>query len=399
MLTGRSPENSGVVGGNHAFYRGETAISPVEEPGAQTMPELFRRSGYQTSLIGKMSHTADGRVFAYDGTGDGREEMPLAWSESLTPLGSWKRGWGIFFAYANGIHREDGSGYMPLWEFKVKEDNELPDGQMAEQAIAKLKQYGSSGDRFFMGLGFFKPHLPFVAPKQDWDAFEGVDIPLPPAEKIDSPYYHKSGEFYKYHTAHEKTHPLSDDAIRNSKRAYLACVRYVDRQVGRVLDTLEETGLMKDTIVVDWGDHGWHLGEQQIWAKHTPFERANRSVLMIATPKMRTAGRENESLVSSIDLYPTLVELCNTKFRSTKHELDGVSLVPTLRHERTRVREVTKSYWRKATSIRDDRYRLVTTLKDDGTRDNELYDLSETEDSVENIAEREPEICERLLKE
>ena len=392
MLTGQSPKSSGALG-NAAFYRGKTAILEAEQEGAQTMPELFRRSGYTTTLIGKISHTADGEVFAYDGTGDGRAEMPHAWTEALTPTGSWERGWGIFFAYANGRHREDGSGIKKLWEFDVEKDDDLPDGLMATQAIQRLKNYKEQDSRFFMGLGFFKPHLPFVAPKQDWLAFENAEIPLPPEGKIDSPFFSNSGEFYKYDANHKKTRPLPDDAIRNSRRAYLACVRYVDRQIGRVLNTLEQLDLTRNTIIVVWGDHGWHLGEQEIWAKHTPFERANRSVLMIASPKMRTTGKETHSLACSIDIYPTLVELCNPRFRLTHRPLDGKSLVPILRHERARVRDVAVSYWRNAITVRDPRYRYVTnrtlTVK-------ELYDLSENIDSVENLAFKEPETCKRL---
>ena len=133
LLTGRSPRNSGVTRKNQAFYQGDSALSVNQTAGAQTMPELFRRSGYQTTCIGKISHTADGRVFEYNGTGDGRDELPHAWDELATPFGSWKRGWGIFFAYANGRSREDGSGIRDLMEFKVEQDEELPDGLLAKQ--------------------------------------------------------------------------------------------------------------------------------------------------------------------------------------------------------------------------------------------------------------------------
>jgi len=110
MLTGRSPAVTGFTSGNSGFYSGSSALSAEIFPGAQSIPELFKRSGYSTILIGKISHTADGRVYSYNGEGDGRDEVPNAWTEMSTPYGSWKRGWGVFFAYANGIHREDGNG-------------------------------------------------------------------------------------------------------------------------------------------------------------------------------------------------------------------------------------------------------------------------------------------------
>lgn len=398
MLTGRSPGSTGITAGNDAFYSEVTGLDSRVLPGAQSMPELFRRSGYTTCMLGKISHTADGRVFAYDGSGDGRPEMPHAWDEALTPMGDWKRGWGVFFAYANGRHREDGNDYKPLWEFTAQNDDELPDGMIATQAIERLEKFKADGERFFMGVGFIKPHLPFVATQSDWEAFAGQDIPLPPPGKIASPHFSNSGEFYKYDAEHEKTHPLSEDAIRNSRRAYLACVRYVDRQIGRLVTALEDLELTKNTVIVVWGDHGWHLGEQQIWAKHTPFERATRSVLMIAMPGQRTAGRESLSLTEAIDIYPTLVELCNPTFRNAQFPLDGRSLVPILRHQRARVRETAVSYWRQAVSVRDERYRLVSAKSANGVRENELYDLESSFDSIENIAQLHPEICERLMK-
>src|SRR5690606_10470493 len=111
---------------NDAFYEGETALSPKQLEGAQTLPELFRRSGYHTTLIGKISHTADGKVYAYDGQGDGRDELPHAWDELATPYGPWQRGWGIFFAYAGGKHREDGQGHSDLMQFTAVNDDDLP---------------------------------------------------------------------------------------------------------------------------------------------------------------------------------------------------------------------------------------------------------------------------------
>ncbi len=237
LLTGRSPAHSKVTRSNTAAYAGASAFQPSEQPGAQSMPELFRRSGYHTVCIGKISHTPDGRVFAYNGQGDGRPELPGAWSDLPTPFGPWQRGWGIFFAYANGRHREDGRGHQDLMEFSVENDADLPDGMLASEAIKQLQAAKVRNQPFFMGLGFFKPHLPFVAPKQDWEAFENKSIPLPPPGKIDSPYWHSSGEFYKYSAPFEKTRPLKPAAQRQSRRAYYACVRYVDRQVGRVLNS------------------------------------------------------------------------------------------------------------------------------------------------------------------
>ena len=398
LLTGRSPSNSGAMQ-NHALHGGKTAIQDKQLPGAQTMPELFKRSGYETVLIGKISHTADGRVFSYNGKGDGRHEMPGAWDRLATPMGQWKRGWGIFFAYGNGKHREDGKGHKDLMEFIVEKDTDLPDGLLAESAISQLTLLKATKRPFFMGLGFFKPHLPFVAPKQDWEAFEKITIPAPSDKKpFDSTYKHGSGEFFKYSTPYEKTRPLNRDSANMARRAYLACVRYVDRQIGKVLSHLEKTGLAKNTIVVVWGDHGWHLGDAQQWGKHTPFEIANRSVLMIRTPGI-DGGFSTNALAETLDIYPTLIDLCEPEFNKTHHPLDGISLVPVLRKEKDSVRKYATSYWRDAISIRSKTHRLVAKMKGKKNVNKELYDLSERLDTIDNILSKNSEIEEELTKQ
>ncbi|MEZ6045261.1 MAG: sulfatase [Planctomycetaceae bacterium] len=398
LLTGQSPWRSRAMR-NDALYEGTTQLNPEQQPGAQTMPELFRRSGYQTVLIGKISHTADGKVFAYDGTGDGRPEMPQAWDEFATPLGSWKRGWGIFFAYSGGRSREDGNGHLDLMEFTAEEDDELPDGLMATRAIEKLSDLKKADKPFFMGLGFFKPHLPFVAPRQDWEAMSKRDVPPPDAPKIiDSPYWHQSGEFYRYNAPWEKTRPLATEDTITARRAYLACVRHTDRQVGRVLSALEQLGLSENTIVVVWGDHGWHLGESALWGKHAPFERALKSTLIIRAPGQMQVGLQTDEIVESIDLYPTLIDLCNPPFTTTTAPLDGQSLTPVLRGE-TGIRKSALSYWKSAVSLRTKSHRLITTLKAEGPEQTELYDLSQGADPVQDLSESNPELTHKLLSQ
>ncbi len=399
LLTGRSPSQSGVTGGNHAFYRGDSALSHELLESAQSMPELFRRSGYHTVNIGKISHTADGKVYSYNGEGDGRDEVPHAWDEKATPYGEWKRGWGVFFAYANGKHREDGKGHMDLQEFIVENDEDLPDGLNAKVAIEKLKEFKNQEKPFFMGLGFYKPHLPFVATKQDWEAVQEIDVSIAPHQaKPDTSYWHKSGEFYKYDMPYEKTYPLADDDQIQARRAYLACVRYADRQVGKVLDALEEQGLSDSTIVVFWGDHGWHLGDSQLWGKHTPFERAAHSPMMIRVPGMKNAGQACGALVESIDLYPTLVNLCNPKFKKTHFPLDGKNLSPLFDNTQGDVREAALSYWKNAVSVRTGTHRLIAKKDGDEYKDIELYNIKKSPDPIQNLASSNKKLVKKLLK-
>ena len=401
LLTGRSPLFSKALG-NQAMYAGKTAINSVQQPGAQTLPELFRRSGYHTTCIGKISHTADGRVFGYDGSGDGRDEVPHGWDELATPFGSWKRGWGIFFAYANGRSREDGDS-KDVMEFIAENDDDLPDGQMASAAIEKLKAYRESDKRFFLGLGFFKPHLPFVATRGDWEAVKDIDVPLPPhGEKSTSKYTNRnSGEFFKYDFPYDKKRPLDEKKIRQNKRAYLACVRYTDRQIGRVLKALDDEGLADSTVVVLWSDHGWNLGDSQQWAKHTALERAVRSPLMISVPGL-TSGQRTESLVETIDLYPTLMEICNAKFKKTQHRLDGKSLLPIFKDPAATVREASFSYWRDAVSVRNQEFRLVGKRSGKAGRELkevELYSREQNFDPIENLADQHPSVVAELIQQ
>jgi arylsulfatase A-like enzyme len=398
LLTGRSPFRSGVTRSNQSMYRGTSALSHKQLPAAQTMPELFRRSGYQTVCIGKISHTADGRVYEYNGSGDGRDEVPHAWDELATPFGSWGRGWGIFFAYANGRHREDGKGNKDLVEFTVTEDTDLPDGLLAKAAMEKLVEFKDSGKPFFLGLGFIKPHLPFVAPSQDWDAFEDVEIPLPPfPEKTASRFWHKSGEFFKYNFPFDKTPPLSEERVRYCRRAYLACVRYTDRQVGKVLESLESTGLADNTIVVLWGDHGWNLGDSQMWAKHAPFERAVRSPLMIRVPG-RTSGQFSDALVETLDIYPTLCALCQPSFTATHFPLDGKNLEPLIENPDASVRQAAFSFWGGAVSVRTETHRLVAVKEEKAWKGLELYDGTTGFDPVRNLADKNPEVVSEMLQ-
>jgi arylsulfatase A-like enzyme len=407
LLTGQSPGTSGVTRNNAAFYSGGSALNPKQQAGAQSLPELFRRSGYQTICIGKISHTPDGRVFAYNGSGEGRDELPGAWDELATPFGDWKRGWGTFFAYADGKHREDGKGHKDLMEFVTEKDTDLPDGLMAEAAIDKLKELKGADQPFFMGLGFFKPHLPFVATKQDWEEMEKVDVQAPAnPEKVSSPYWHGSGEFYKYAATHKKTNPLATADQIKCRRAYLACVRYVDRQVGKVLDSLNELGLAENTVVVVWGDHGWQLGESALWGKHTPFERAVKSTLIIRAPGELKTGQmkpgHNDALVETVDLYPTLIDLCNPKFQETLKPLDGKTLLPLLSGTEEKVRDVATSYWGNAISLRTQTHRLIakrSNKPDQKFQDVELYDVTKSADPVKNVAAEFPEMVQQLLND
>ncbi|MCP5119992.1 MAG: sulfatase-like hydrolase/transferase, partial [bacterium] len=286
--------------------------------------------------------------------------------------------------------------YRPLQEFLATSDEKLPDGLIAAESVKRLRGFRKSGERFFLGVGFYKPHLPFVATREDWEAVAELEVPdAPHPGKIASSYWHKSGEFFQYTLPFARANPLPTEDRLTARRAYLAAVRYADRQIGKVLDALEETGLSRNTVVVVWSDHGWHLGEFSIWGKHTPFERALNSVLIVRAPGAR-AGIHSDALVETLDLYPTLIDLCQPTFRQTHHPLDGRSLVPLLTGERDSVREAAIGYWRKAISIRTPTHRLIASETEGKLTGVELYRMSAGPDVARNIAGENPELVERL---
>jgi arylsulfatase A-like enzyme len=261
-----------------------------------------------------------------------------------------------------------------------------------------LTEFGSSKQRFFLGVGFYKPHLPFVATRQDWEAVQTWEHPpaLHP-EPIDSAHAPSSGEFYGYDMPWPKPRPLAAEHRRQARLAYLACVRYVDRQIGRVLQALEDQDLEDSTIVVLWGDHGWFLGEGAIWGKHTPLELAVRSPLIIRAPGSVLQGASTAALASTLDVYPTLVDLCRPAFTRTRFPLDGESLAPILRGQRDQVRELARSYWNTATSLRSSSHRLIFRERKDKRSAVELYAVSEAASWSQDVAAEHPEIVEALL--
>ncbi|MEM9803538.1 MAG: sulfatase-like hydrolase/transferase, partial [Planctomycetota bacterium] len=172
----------------------------------------------------------------------------------------------------------------------------------------------------------------------------------------------------------------------------------VDRQVGIVLDALEETGLADSTIVVVWGDHGWHLGDSGIWGKHTLFDRSLRSALMVRAPGVTRPGSRTSSLVATLDLYPTLIDLCGLDDRRTSHPLDGVSLRPLLDGSRASVRDAVTARWGKAATVRTATHRLLVRRREGGWRDVRLYRVADGPDPVTDRAGDEPETVAALLE-
>lgn len=362
----------------------------------------FRRNGYRTVGIGKISHSVDGLLYGYRESPEGaRPEMPHSWDEFLFDPDKWGTGWNAFFGYADGSNRQQMEGQVPPYEMADVEDRGYPDGIMADMATDKLKELSEQGEPFFLSVGFFKPHLPFNAPKKYWDLYQRDSIPLSPVKDLPEHVHvaslQRMGEFNQYQKGDEQATleaPISDDYARKLIHAYYASVSYVDAQIGKVLDELDRLGLAENTLVVVWGDHGWHLGDHRVWGKHTIFDVALRSPLIIRHPGSQPRGISSNQVVSSVDVYPTLADLCGL---SVDFPLDGQSLGALIRlgEDPDRLNR-SYSYFNKGISMRTDRYRLTRYFRDQQP-DIELYDHEEDPYESVNIAQQRPDLVDQLM--
>ena len=380
----------------------ERFISPLSET---ARPETFihhlRRSGYYTVGVGKISHSADGLLYGYTGDPDGAaRELPHSWDELLFDAGKWGTGWNAFFGYADGSNRQSRNGNVKPYERSQVDDDGYIDGLTASLAVGKLKELATKQSPFFLGVGFFKPHLPFNAPARYWDMYDASTLPITVApdlpENVNLASLHNSGEFNSYRTGEEKpslAQAVSDDYARTLVQAYYASVSYVDAQIGKVLDALAHLGLSENTIVVVWSDHGWHLGDHRVWGKHTLSDVALRSPLIVRMPGMSRPGRSVENIVSSIDIYSSLMDLCNV---SSSFKTDGHSFA-SLFSNAHRFDYPAFSYFNNGISMRTNRYRLTHYFRE-GEPVTELYDHSKDPAEHFNIAGENRSTVQRLTK-
>lgn len=298
--------------------------------------------------------------------------------------------------------REGENGQVKPYESGDVDDKGYVDGLTAELAVQKLREAKKLNKPFFMGVGFFKPHLPFNAPKKYWDLYERDQLPTSPVPdlplNVSLASLQKMGEFNRYKLGDEKAtleYPLSEAYARKLIQAYYAAISYVDAQIGKVLDELERQGLAENTIVVVWGDHGWHLGDHRVWGKHTLFEVALRSPLMIRIPGVSPKRISKDWVVSTVDLYPSLLEWCGL---SADHlELDGQSLAPLITTNSVVNREnMAFSFFNNGISMRTSRYRLNRYFRDEEPVV-ELFDHLEDPHENRNVAQERPEIVDLLM--
>ncbi|MCA9189973.1 MAG: sulfatase [Planctomycetales bacterium] len=397
LLTGRYAR-SGDERGNEAFvFRAKN-----REIASVSMPEWFRGQGYATVAIGKVSHRPGG-LYGNHWADKTLEEMPGAWDRNLMPTGAWQHPEGAMHGLAHGEIRRD-AGKMDIFQSAERDDTIYPDGLTAAVAIEQLellaadaKQPGDSRTPFFLAVGFLKPHLPFGAPARYMEHYASVQRPaIPhPNKPAGKTTWHGSAEFMKYNRWGRD--PRSDTEFADLvRRHYAACVTYSDALVGQLLDKLQALQLAKDTIVVLWGDHGWHLGEHGIWGKHSLFEESLRSPLIISAPGMIERGTPMHAVVESIDIFPTLCESCELPL---PEGLDGQPLpLEKALDDPSSDGGTAISYQSNRETIRTANYRLVRHRRNQQIEHVELYDMAKG-DATTNIAGERPDVVADLLRQ
>ncbi len=230
-------------------------------------------------------------------------------------------------------------------------DNAYNDGSNALFAKDILAKLAKEEKPFFFAVGFSKPHLPFVAPKKYWDMYKREEMPVAPFQQKakNSPdlAYHRASELYAYSDI-PSIASFSDqkgggldlplDKQKELIHGYYASTSYTDAQIGILLNALDSLGLSKNTVIVLWGDHGWHLGDHNLWCKHTNFEQATRAPLLISAPWIKPSTTNSQ--VEFIDIFPTVCDLAGV---TVPGHLDGNSLVPLMKNPRSKVKEYSVS--------------------------------------------------------
>ena len=281
-------------------------LKDTDNPDAVSLPMLFKNNGYTTVSNGKVYHHA--------------KDDSLAWDEIWHPSGK--------YTYATEAYREIRANTyrgMPMENADVP-DSAYQDGKLALKAMHDLKKLKAGNKPFFLALGFYKPHLPFTAPKKYWDKYDREKISLPKNYQqpgtTPSKAYHNYGELRNYETIPKEGH-LTDDLAKELIHGYYACVSYTDAQIGLVLDELDRLGLAENTIVVLWGDHGWNLGDHMLWCKHANFNSSLQVPMTIKVPG-KTKGQHTDFITETIDIYPSLCDLAGIE---KPDHLEGESFI------------------------------------------------------------------------
>ncbi|TWT85134.1 Arylsulfatase [Planctomycetes bacterium CA13] len=386
LLTGRYGGAS-----NNALFQRSAIMASDPQSITPSMPAWFRQSGYRTVSVGKVSHHPGGRG-GKDWDDDDNLEMPNAWDRHLLPAGPWQHPRGWMHGLANGEIRVNAAD-MDLFQSCEGSDSIYPDGISVDEALRQMDQLSSVHDKpFFLAVGILRPHLPFGAPAKYLELYADAELPptAHPIKPEGKTTWHGSGEFMKYNRWNRNPNTDADFALQVRKH-YAACVSYADAQVGRLIERLHNTGEFENTIVVLWGDHGWHLGEHAIWGKHALFEESLHSPLIVSYPGINRPGDSTNSIVETLDLFPTLCDLTGIPKPTF---VDGISLRSLLDNPESSGHPAI-AYRANAKTIRTNAHRLI--LHKDGYA--ELYDHTSEAKETKNIADTNAAIVKQLTEQ
>lgn len=424
VLTGLRPDTTGIYSMGSSWEEQQIGAARERVPDLKTIPEYFKENGYTSLGFGKVFDSRNTDKFQDGQSWSNDRGVQWQWDEALYPVQPVGGG------YQSPVTRkiiEDAQAEVKRRKLNKRKRNEylstikgarpvcesldLPDEAYAEgnimtaPALEVIRKHGESGKPFFLAVGYYKPHLPFVAPKKYWDLYSPEDFDLAPMQA-----YPKGGvacaetdyiEARGFHPVPEQG-PISEELQRHMMHGYAACVSYVDAQVGKLLEALDEVGLTENTMICLWGDHGFHLGDKQVWGKHTNYEQATRAPLIISSPTIPGGVVEDKTMTELIDLFPTLCELAGL---DAPKRLDGESLVGLMRGEPSDDSPAAVSQYMRLKAedgavmgwaIRTPRYRYVEwrrIFNEDGritsTSDvvgRELYDYKVDPNETRNIA-------------
>jgi iduronate 2-sulfatase len=363
FLTGLRPDQTQVLDNSTAF-RGRL-------PNVITLPQQFKRNGYFTAGLGKVFHRGNSLMDVRKDLDDARSYDQLRYfSPTRTGL--------------LGEQRNLTGGVVDwcYWQTAAGTDEDQPDGQIAATAVALMEKHRDGP--FFIAAGFHKPHDPFVAPKPYFDMYPLDSMAFMPIDTLDATPLLPAAVVGVWKDSFAK---FKERDKREFKRAYYAGTSFTDAQIGKLLVALDRLDLAKNTIVVFLGDHGYHLGERGWWNKNTLFEFSCRAPLIIATPGMKRPGRSTRAMVEFVDLYPTLMELCQM---SPPHQLAGKSLTPFLSDpfaewDKPALTQVQRTGFA-GRAVRTEKWRYIEW--DDGREGVELYDMEKDYGNYYNRADK-----------
>ena len=374
ILTGKRPDYTKI-------WDLKTHIRSIN-PDIVTMPQFFKQNGYETAPVGKI----------FDFRSVDKQNDSISWTHKYARI---KR--------KNKEYVKETTKVS--YEVLNIPDSNTVDGMVAARSNLLLRKFAKQQKPFFLATGFHKPHLPFVVPKKYWDMYPIETISLPEYQKDPegAPYYatQPSWELRGGYVDFPKDYsvPIPKEDQRKLIQGYYASVSFIDAQIGLVIDQLDKLGLRENTVIVLWGDHGWHLGDHNMYCKHTNYEQSTRSPLIFSAGKDKI-GRSNAP-TEFVDVYPTLLELAGVK---SPGNLDGVSLVPLLEGKVDKVKDFAVSQFprekdKMGYTFRNETHRYTIWMKgnfrtnqpfdSDLVDAEELYDYEKDPQETKNLAKEE----------